>query len=175
MKDEATRDAQSADPQAAPVRWPVLASVLRAASVALAFLLLAVVFYRASAAPIWHLDTWSHWKYGEWIWQHGRLPDREPFTPGFSEPEKLTDTLWLSQLACYLVYARLGMEGIALFYGLVEVAKTALYLAAYRRVSGSLGWAVVGVALMLAARWTFFGVFRPQVLGEVCWAAVLFA
>src|SRR5438270_14011208 len=31
--------------------------------------LLAAVFVRATNAPIYHLDTWDHWKYGEWIWQ----------------------------------------------------------------------------------------------------------
>jgi hypothetical protein len=54
------------------------------------------------------------------------------------------------------------------------VAKTLLYLAALRRASGSLLLAVVGVVLMYAGRWTYFGVFRPQAIGEVCWAALLF-
>ena len=35
----------------------------------------------------------------------------------------------------YLVYDRLGMEGIALFYGLVETAVAALYLLAFRRAT----------------------------------------
>src|SRR5262249_28857747 len=101
---------------------------------ALALVLLAAVFYRASSAPIHHIDTWGHWKYGEWIWEHGRLPEREPFSP-YSDPSvRLTYSPWLSQLLCYLVYARLGMEGIALLYGLIEVVTVGLYLAAYRRV-----------------------------------------
>jgi hypothetical protein len=146
-------------------------------------LLLAAVFFRASAAPIWHLDTWSHWKYGQWIWQHGRLPEREPFSL-YSDPNlPLVDTWWLSQVIGYLVYAAAGMEGIALLYGLAEVTRTALYLVAYRRVvedgagpgEAGLRWAVLGVGLLEATRWTFFGVFRPQVLGEVCWAALLAA
>jgi hypothetical protein len=140
----------------------------------LVLVLLAAVFYRASVTPIFHVDTWGHWKYGEWIWEHGRLPEREPFSP-YSDPNyRLVYQPWLSQLLCYLVYAKLGMEGIALLYALVEVLRVAFYLGAYRRVSGSLGWALLGVCLMEAGRWTFFGVFRPQVLGEVCWAALLF-
>src|SRR6266511_5158011 len=90
----------------------------RPLALALALVLLAALFFRASNAPVWHLDTWAHWKYGEWIWQHGRLPEREPFSP-YSEPRQpLVDTLWLSQLSCYGVYASLGMEGIALLYAL---------------------------------------------------------
>jgi hypothetical protein len=135
--------------------------------------LLAAVFFRTSHAPIWHLDTWSHWKYGQWICDHGRLPEREPFSPYSDRNSPLIDTWWLSQVVCYLVYARAGMEGIALFYGLAEVARTGLYLLACRRVTGSIWLALVAVLLMQAGRWMYFGVFRPQVLGEVCWAALL--
>ena len=80
-------------------------------------------------------------------------------------------------MACYLVYDAHGMEGIALFYGLVEVAKAALYLVAFRRVSGSLLLALVGFAIMQAERWASFRlfVFRPQTIGEVFWAALLAA
>ena len=139
----------------------------------LAILLLAFVFYRASSMPIWHLDTWSHWKYGEWIWQHGRVPDREPFSPYSDAQTPLVDTWWLSQVVCYSVYTRAGMEGIALFYGLVQVVKTALYLVAFRRMAGSLFLAVVGVAMMQAGVWEFVPNFRPQMIGEVCWAGLL--
>jgi hypothetical protein len=154
-------------PRASRPGWP--------AQAALVLVVLAIAFCRASNCPIWHLDTWAHWKYGQWIWEHGRLPERDPFSP-YSDPKKpLVDHWWLSQVACYRVYAAAGMEGIALFYGLVELAKSALYLAAFRRVAGSLRLAVLGLVLMEGVRWTFFGVFRPQVLGEVCWAALLLA
>lgn len=145
----------------------------RALAPALALLLLAAGFYRASCTPIYHTDTWDHWKYGEWIVQHRQLPAHEPFSP-YSEPgQPLVDTMWLSQVAGYLAYTAAGMEGIALFYGLVEVARLGLYLTAFRRLSGSLVLAVVGVVLMEAGRWTYFGVFRPQAVGEVCWAGLL--
>lgn len=141
----------------------------------LVLVLLAAVFYRTTNAPLSALDTWSHWKYGELIWESGRLPEREPFSPYADPRHALVDSWWLSQVLCYLVYTRAGMEGIALLYGLVEVAKTALFLAAFRRASGSLALALAGTALMLAGRWSFFGVIRPQIIGEVCWAALLLA
>jgi hypothetical protein len=143
---------------------------------ALVPVLLAAVFFRASNAPIHHLDTWDHWKYGEWIYQHHRLPEREPFTPSFSDQSRsLVDTMWLSQVAGYLIYTRVGMEGIALFYGLAEMLKAGLYLTAFRRLGGSLWLALLGILLVQAGLWSYFGVFRPQTLGETCWAAMLAA
>ncbi len=78
----------------------------------LALVLIAVAFFRASNAPIDPLDTWGHWKYGEWILQHRALPDREPFSP-YSDQKPLVDVWWLSQVTCYLIFANAGMEGIA--------------------------------------------------------------
>ena len=72
-----------------------------------AFPILAAIFFRASNAPIWHLDTWAHWKFGQWIWEHGRLPERDPFSLYSDRSHPLLNTLWLSQLTCYLLYARL--------------------------------------------------------------------
>src|SRR5436189_4335112 len=78
---------------------------------ALVLVLLAFAFYRGSSSAIHAIDTWSHWKYGEWIWEHGRLPTREPFSP-YSDPHvRLLDMYWLGQVTAYLVYARAGMEG----------------------------------------------------------------
>ncbi len=51
----------------------------------------------------------------------------------------------------------------------------ALYLTAFRRLAGSLWWAILGLVLMEAGRWSFFGVFRPQTIGAVFWAATLVA
>jgi hypothetical protein len=144
--------------------------------IALVPVLLALVFCRASNAPIHHLDTWDHWKYGEWIVEHRRLPEHEPFAPAFSDQgRRMVDTMWLSQVAGYLVYSRAGMEGIALFYGLVELLKAGLYLTAFRRQGKSLRLGLLGVVLVQAGMWSYFGVFRPQMLGEVCWAALLAA
>jgi hypothetical protein len=142
---------------------------------ALVPVLLAAVFFRASNAPIHHLDTWDHWKYGQWICEHHRLPEREPFSLYSEHDQPLLDSAWLSQVAGYLIYANLGMEGIALAYGLVEAILAAVYFMAFRRVSGSLLWAVLGVVLIHVGRWSYFGVFRPQTLGEMCWACLLLA
>jgi hypothetical protein len=168
-----TFSAQPILPSAVGPPRPDYASIPFKLALALAIVLLAAVFFRTSNVPTRHLDTWGHWAYGRWIWEQKRLPEREPFTAYSDQGAHLLDTWWLSQVLCYGVYAAGGVEGIALFYALVEVAKTALYLAAIRRACGSLLLAVVGVALLYVGRWTYFGVFRPQAIGEVCWAALL--
>ena len=43
--------------------------------------LLCAVFVRANFAPIAKLDSYSDWKYGEWIHAHKELPTHEPFSP----------------------------------------------------------------------------------------------
>lgn len=142
---------------------------------ALALVLLAAVFFRAGAAPVAHLDSWSDWKYGQWIWEHGRLPEREPFSPYGDPTPGVRDARWLAEVAYYLVADRAGLEGVALLHALLEVAKAALFLAAVRLATGSPGTAVLAAALMEAACWPFFGAVRTSVPAEVCWAALLLA
>ncbi len=154
---------------------PRYASVPFQIALALAIVLLAAVFFRASNAPIWSVDTWGHWKYGQWISEHNlHIPPKDPFSRYTDAEGPLLDSWWLSQVLCYRIYAASGIEGIALCYALIEVVKTLLFLAALRRATGSLLLAVVGVALMYVGRWPYFGIFRPQAIGEVCWAALLF-
>lgn len=139
-----------------------------------ALLLVAAIACRAAAAPVWHLDTWSHWAYGRWIVDNGCLPSFDPFSYT-AEPGPLLDSAWLSQVLCYRAFAAGGVAAIACFYACVETLKALLYLTAFRRAAGSLAWAVVGLFVVVVGRWTYFDVFRPQTLGEICWAVLLVA
>jgi hypothetical protein len=137
--------------------------------------LLAAVFLRANFAPIGLLDSWSDWKYGEWIWQHRELPAHEPFS-SYSNPKlELRDGSWLAEVTYYLVVSRGGLEAAALLHALLETAKAGLILLAVRRSTGSLGTALAATALMEAACWPFFNVLRTQVPAEVCFAGLLLA
>jgi hypothetical protein len=143
--------------------------------IAAILILLAVVFHHAASAPIALVDTWSHWKYGQWIWEQKRLPEREPLDPAFTDQSKpFVDSAWLGEVVGYLIFALGGAQGISLAAGLADVLKTLLLFIAYRRVSGSPGLALLGAALVQAGLWTSLGMFRPQVLGELCGAVVLF-
>src|SRR6516165_8392563 len=137
-------------------------------------ILLATVFHHAATAPIALVDTWTHWKYGEWIWEHNRLPEREPLDAAYTDQDKpFVDTAWLGEVVGYLVISRGGERGISLAAGLVEVLKTLLLLLAFRRVSGSYWLALLGAGLVQLGLWSSAGKFRPQLLGELCGAAML--
>src|SRR5262245_11071771 len=47
--------------------------------------LLGLIFVLFSYVPLWHTDVWGHLKFGRWIVEHGRLPEREPFH-GLADP-----------------------------------------------------------------------------------------
>src|SRR5262249_39583902 len=40
-----------------------------------------LLYAAVSSSALAHQGVWSHLKYGEWIWQHGELPEKEPFCP----------------------------------------------------------------------------------------------
>jgi hypothetical protein len=142
--------------------------------IAATLLLLAFLFRHAASAPIALVDTWRHWKYGEWIWEQKQLPAREPLDAACTDQDKpFVDTEWLGEVVGYLVISRGGERGISLAAGLVEILKTLLLLLAFRRVSGSPWLALLGAGLVQLGLWSSAGMFRPQLLGELCGAAML--
>jgi hypothetical protein len=141
----------------------------------LALVLLAAVFLRANMLPVASLDSWADWKYGQWIWDHKGLPEREPFSPYTDSQRPVRDPSWLAEVTYYLVVTRAGPEGLALLHALLETAKAGLFLLAVRRATGSLGTAVAATLLMEAACWPFFDAIRTTTPAEVCWAALLLA
>ena len=140
---------------------------------ACAALLVAVVFFRAGSAPIAPFDSYSHWKYGQWIWENRRLPTHEPFSPFSDKTIPLMDTRWLAQVLYYLAESRGGLEGVSLLHAVLESAKAVLLLLAVRRVSGSLGVAVASVAVLEVLAAPLFGLVQVRTPAEVCFAALL--
>jgi hypothetical protein len=147
--------------------------------------LLSATFLLLSYWPLWHSDIWGHLKYGQWIVQHRRLPEKELFlSPEDRQP--YIGFYWLMQAGTYAVFSlgerlaggdelhRLagGAELLAALYAALSLLSCFLQLLAYRRISGSLPLACVGLvlAVMCVSR-----VQRPQVAGEVCFAAVLWS
>lgn len=140
---------------------------------ALALLLLAAVFCHANRAPVAPFDSWSHLKYGHWISEHRKLPDREPFSP-YSNPDvRIYDSCWLGQVLFAAADRRGGLEGVSLLFALLETAKAALMLAAIRRATGSLGTAIGAVTAMELLGLPFFDAVRISAPAEVCCAALL--
>ena len=148
-------------------------SPLTAVARALTLVLLAAVFLHANRTPIATLDSWSDWKYGQWICEHRRLPQHEPFS-SYSDPRlQVRDGSWLAEVIYSLVVARFGLEGVALLHALLETALAGLMLLAVRRATGSLGTALLATVLIEAACWPFIDAIRTQVPAEVCWAALM--
>ncbi|MGH7222211.1 MAG: hypothetical protein ACRELF_03195, partial [Gemmataceae bacterium] len=163
---------------------PLAAYSLRTSDV-IAVALLAAAFILLSRWPLWYTDVWGHLKFGQWIVQHRALPERDPFTP-IANGQPCIHFYWLGQSSLYLLFSagerlvggdelhRLagGVDLLATFFGLLNVLRCLLLLLAYRRASGSMPLACVGlvVALIVVSR-----VQRPQVFGEVLFSALLLA
>lgn len=115
---------------------------------ALLFFGAAFVFF---ANPIDAGDFWWHLLTGRWIWEHGTLPDADPFTYTVAhdrDPRRLLvlQGYWLSELALYLVQRLSGFAGIvvgrALFF-------TGLFWLLYKTVRAN-GIAALNALLIVA-------------------------
>lgn len=156
-------------------------NVIAAALLALAFLLL-------SHRPLWHSDVWGHLKFGQWIVQHRQLPAQEPFSP-FTDRQPYIHFQWLSQVSMYLVFAcgewlaggdqlhRLagGVEMLALLFMSLGFLRWLFLLLAYRRISASMPLACVGLFLVQSVGLIYGNMQRPQMAGDVLFAALLLA
>ncbi|OWK35246.1 hypothetical protein FRUB_09407 [Fimbriiglobus ruber] len=152
-----------------------------------AVVVLGLAFLLLSVGPLWHTDFWVHLKYGEWIASHHTLPDRESLSPFMDKDAPFFDPQWLSQLgyqALFRVGASLaggddrsrlegGVEVIRLAHLCTAIATVGLLGLAYRRASGSAGWAVGAMVMVIVLMLSSFAVQRPQALALICFAAIL--
>jgi hypothetical protein len=166
---------------------PLAPYYLRASHL-VAVALLAVVFVFVTYVPLWHTDVWGHLKFGQWIVENGCLPKEEPFCPHATYRAECIDYCWLSQSGFYLIYhagewlaggkGLLRMEGgVALLrttHALLLVLRCVLLLLAFRRLTRSLPLACLGVVFVLLIGIGHVAILRPQVVGEVLLAGLLF-
>ncbi|HEY7328198.1 MAG TPA: hypothetical protein VH592_11180 [Gemmataceae bacterium] len=150
--------------------------------------LLATAFLLLSIRPLWYSDVWAHIKFGQWIVQHRQLPQQEPFSP-FADREPLILYQWLSQVNMFLVFAagerlaggdelhRLagGVEMLTLLFTLLDFLRCLFLLLAYRRISGSMPLACLGLFLVVVVGLFYGNMQRPQAFGEMLFAALLLA
>ncbi len=153
--------------------------------------LLAAFFAIFSQFPMWHTDVWAHLRFGQEIVRQRALPGHEPFpeTEGFADKEATyIHYQWLAQAGAYLIYEagaglspadadhRLG-GGVLLLvtvHALILVLRFVLLYVAFRRLSGSPPIALLGVALVCGmGLLVHLRIIRPQILGELAFAAVL--
>ncbi len=157
--------------------------------------LLAVFFAAFTHLPLWHTDVWAHLRFGQEIVKdllHDyHLPRHEPFpeSPVDKEAEYI-HYQWVAQAGAYLIYEagaalsppdsdhRLGGGALLLVttHALLLVLRLALLYLAFHRLTGSPPAALCGVVLVIAmSAFVHLPILRPQVLGELGFAAVLLA
>jgi hypothetical protein len=156
----------------------------------LGILMLTGIVVYISFFPLWHTDLWGHVLCGEWILEHGELPEHEPFTPYADPNATVPRTQWLTQVA-YASLLRLGnvgaardrdpeqslargAESIRSFHLLVCTGLFVFLWLACRRVSGSAGWANFALLLVFLGIGAPVAVQRPQLLGMLCFAVLVF-
>jgi hypothetical protein len=149
---------------------------------------LAFVFFYLSNYRVWHTDVWAHLRFGEVIVTEHRLPEHEVFSGDFADQERpYLNFQWVAQAGNYLVYqlgAQLaggdaerrlagGALALATEHALVVTLRLFVLLLAFRRLTGALGMAVLGIVLVVAFSLDHVLVHRPQMFGELCFALIL--
>jgi hypothetical protein len=149
--------------------------------------LLGVLFLYLCVVPLWHTDFWGHLKYGEWIVTHRTLPTHEPLSQFTDQQTPMFDAMWLSQVGYYGLFRageaiaggdaqrRLegGVELVRLTHVLASVLTVTFLALAYRRISDSVPWAILGVVIVLLLLLAPLTVQRPQGFALTCFAAIL--
>ncbi len=148
---------------------------------------LGLAFFLFSSIPLWHTDFWAHLKYGEWIVANRALPDVEPLNPWTDQQKPMFDAMWLSQVGYHSVF-RLGaaiaggdaqrqleggVEAIRLIHLLAVIAALGLFGLAYRHISDSVPWGIIGMVLLVVLMRSAFSVQRPQTFGLAFYAGLL--
>lgn len=175
-----------ADPNS---RWAPF--YLRLSHVAAILVLVLVFLLLSSILLMWHTDVWAHLRFGEYMARERQLPTHEPFPESFADHEAAyVNYQWIAQLGAYLVFAagqflaggdfeqQLGGGVVFLqaAHALIVVARLVLLLLAFRRLTASLPFAVIGVlAVTVMSLFNHLQIIRPQILGELFFAALLLA
>lgn len=152
-------------------------------------LLLTALFLLLNHTPLWHTDIWAHLRFGAWMSEHQRFPEREPFSP-WSDDAPYMPFAWLSQVAMWKVYeagAWLpyrwswddasqpgGVDFLRVLNALLVALRYLFLYWAFVRLSGSRLISLLGVVFSIVLCWNSLEVLRPQVWGELCLCVVLF-
>lgn len=154
---------------------------------AAAITFLGMLFLFMNFVPLWHTDTWGHIQYGQWIAEHGRLPDGNPFCPLLKQEVPTNHYSWLSQYIFYEIYSlgeflaggdadtqlRGGVDLLRLTLALVVTLRLSLLLIVFQRLTGSLRLALLGLGIMVVFYTGNLAIFRPQIVGELAFACLL--
>lgn len=131
-----------------------------------------LLFMFFNYTPLFHSDVWGHVTYGNWILDHGRLPQEDPVV-SLADGVPLVDTAWLGQV----VLAEAGRLGNAEWYSdLFAITLLGTYLVLARTFflqTRRGGLAVLAAFLVLGISYSRNAVIRPEMFGNLCFAVLL--
>ncbi len=169
---------------------PLAPYYLRATDVAAAAFLTMVFSLITLSIPLYHTDIWAHLRFGEEIVQ-GRWPQHEPFPESYADKEApYVHYQWLVQAGGYLIYTAghklapadpdhqlaAGALFLTTAQALIVTLRLLLLYLAFKRLTNSPPVALAGIMLVaLMGSFVHLFIIRPQIVGELAFAAVLLA
>lgn len=144
-----------------PNRLPVYAI----ASAVSAILFLFHIYPIGLGDVYWHLNS------GRWIWEHGALPDSDPFTYTLADTLDARQRLilrgyWLAQLIFFGVYAAFGAWGLVVLKATLFVT---LYWLVWRTLLKARVEPLLGLLVILSLPWLLhrYDELRPQIFAFI--------
>ena len=149
--------------------------------------LIGVVFVFASVFPLWHTDVWGHVRYGQWMVQNGKIPDRELFCPWWDGRVPFTQFYTVTQVVMYWAYAcgawlaggdavsqmTGGVEVLRSLHALLTAGRFAVLMYVFLRLSKSWGVSLLGLLAVISLDLSNLAVFRPQTFAQLFFALLL--
>lgn len=140
-------------------------------------LVLGLTFWFCCLRPVWHTDVWGHLSYGEWILSHKQVPSTEPLMT-LAKGVPWVDTAWLSQIGAHSLYQLWGLVGLQFIFAVSVTLTAGLLLRSIYRRTRSVGWGILGIALLAFVNFhqlfvdfpAVYALWRPQLAGLVCFA-----
>ena len=128
-------------------------------------LLFSAAVMAAALTPIRSWDYFWHLSTGEWILQHGQLPERDPFSVG-SDDSQWIDGAWLFQLAIAALHRIGSHEAVSIARAVcTSLLLIAVFLVVLKRCDP---WVTLTVCSLSAwGAWTRLDA-RPETAGIAC-------
>jgi hypothetical protein len=122
--------------------------------------------------PLFFSDIWCHVHYGKWALEHGGFPQDDPFMP-LAAGMQAVNTAWLAQLLFALAEDWGGAQFLSNVFALTVLATYLVYARAFYSLTGRLGLAVLGAAMVLFVGWTRHAIIRPEIFGGLSFALLV--
>ena len=135
-----------------------------------------ILFVGMSYQPLWPTDLWDHVTYGRYILESGTIPTAEPLIE-LTESAGMVDIAWGSQvLMAWLASSEsLGIAALQTLAGFLIAASCGTVAWTVANRSKFLAPGVIAAGVLLIVNWQQFRVFRPQSIGCLFFAVLLFA